>query len=145
MNKEDIKDYVFNVNWEDRHKEIYKIGILAQLDQYFYLIIKDEKSAEKAYKSGFKGLPGFKTDEVYKSLELFDFFKNRVLRTPNVDFCEELGRTGGKSMIDSFSVEVMAEGEIKEYKTKILEAHRLQEALKKVRDRKADDQQVAIG
>lgn len=145
MSEEEIKDYVFNVNWQDRHKELYRVGILAQLDKNFYFIVKDKDSENKAYNSGFRGVPGFKSDEVYKSQELFDFFKNRVLRTPNVNYCEELRKTGGKSMIDSFSLDAVPEEELKEYKTKILEAHRLQEALKKLRNKKVAEQQLAIG
>ena len=48
-------------------------------------------------------------------------------------------------MIDSFSLDAVPEEELKEYKTKILEAHRLQEALKKLRNKKVAEQQLAIG
>ena len=47
------KDYVFHVNWEDRHKQTYRVGFLAQLDEYFYLIIKDQENAQTAYNNGF--------------------------------------------------------------------------------------------
>ena len=124
------KDYVFSINWEDRFKNVHKIGVLAQLDEEFYLIVKDNKKAYKAHENGFDGLPGFKAEKVYKSQELFDFFKNRVLRTANMNYCEELRKTGAKSMIDSFSVEEMPEEVIKEKKSKILKAYDLQEKMK---------------
>ena len=125
------KDYIFSINWEDRFKNVHKIGVLAQLDEEFYLIVKDNKKANKAHENGFNGLPGFKAEKVYKSSELFDFFKNRVLRTTDINYCEELSKTGAKSMIDSFSVEEMPEKVIKEKKSKILKAYDLQEKLEK--------------
>ena len=125
------KDYIFSINWEDRFKNVHKIGVLAQLDEEFYLIVKDSKKANKAHENGFNGLPGFKAEKVYKSSELFDFFKNRVLRTTDINYCEELSKTGAKSMIDSFSVEEMPEKVIKEKKSKILKAYDLQEKLEK--------------
>lgn len=127
------KDYVFKINWEDRHKSLHDIGILAQLNKEFYLIVKTEKNAKRAYEMGFRGIPGFKTEEVYKSDELFDFFKNRVMKSPDVDFCEQLEKTGGTSMIDSFSVEKMPEKRAERYKTGILETYKTQVAFNKIR------------
>ena len=121
------KDYVFHVNWEDRHKQLYKVGILAQLDEYFYLIIKDEQKASEAYRNGFIGIPGFKNEEVYRSRELFDFFKNRILGKNSTNPSEELALTGAKSMIDSYSVERVPEKVTKKYRQIILEAYQLQE------------------
>ena len=53
------KDYVFHVNWEDRYKQPYRVGILAQIDNIFYLILKNEESAKAAYNSGYDGVPGY--------------------------------------------------------------------------------------
>lgn len=123
------KDYIFHVNWEDRLKTIHEIGVLAKIDKYFYFIVKDEKNASKAYTNGFNGVPGFKPNRVYKSEELFDFFKFRVFKTVNVNYCEELRKTKGKSMTDSFFVEEMIEEEAKKSKIKILEADNLQQKI----------------
>lgn len=130
------KDYVFKINWEDRHKILHNIGILAQINNEFYLVVKAEENAKKAYEMGFRGIPGFKTDEVYKSAELFDFFQNRVLKGPNINFCEELKKTGGTSMIDSFSVKGMSDKSSEKYKKTIIETYGLQEAFKEVKKRK---------
>lgn len=121
------KDYVFHINWEDRHKLSYRVGILAQLDEYFYVIIKDQENAQMAYKNGFIGIPGFKVEEVYRSQELFDFFKSRVLHKNAQNPCEELVSTGAKSMIDSFSVEKIPDKVIPKYKGIILRAYELQQ------------------
>ena len=130
------KDYVFKINWKDRHKDLHDIGVLAQLNNEFYLVVKSEDNAKKAYEMGFRGIPGFKTDEVYKSKELFDFFQNRVLKEPNVNFCEELEKTGGISMIDSFSVKGMSSKSAKKYKKTIIETYGLQEAFKEIKKKK---------
>lgn len=122
-------DYIFHVNWEDRLKNIHQIGVLAKLEKYFYFIVKDEKNAKEAYTNGFNGVPGFKSNKVYRSEELFDFFKFRVFKTSDVNYCEELRKTKGRSMTDSFFVEEMAEEEAKKSKTKILEADNLQQKI----------------
>ena len=121
------KDYVFHINWEDRHKLSYRVGFLAQLDEYFYIVIKDQENAQMAYKNGFIGIPGFKTEEVYRSQELFDFFKSRVLHQNGQNPCEELASTRAKSMIDSFSVEKVQDKVVPKYKRIILEAYKLQQ------------------
>ena len=134
------KDYIFHVNWEDRLKTIHEIGVLAKIDKYFYFIVKDEKNASKAYTNGFNGVPGFKPNRVYKSEELFDFFKFRVFKTANVNYCEELRKTKGKSMTDSFLVDEIPEEEIQKNKIKILEAYELQEKIKNIIDEKYVEQ-----
>lgn len=129
------KDYIFNINWEDRHKNIHKIGVLAQLDNQYYLIVENKGKINegkiKEENNELGALPGFRPRKVYKSLEMFEFFKKRVLRTPDIDYCEELIKTGGKSMTDSFSVEKVSEEEHKEQKAKILETYSLQEKVNK--------------
>ena len=136
------KDYVFHVNWEDRHKQSYRIGILAQLDEAFYLVIKDERNAKLAYDNGFAGIPGFKAEEVYMSgTKLFDFFERRILEKEATKQCEELARTCGVSMVDSFSVEIISDKLSEKYKRIILEAYELQqrENENKQRDSKQTD------
>lgn len=120
------RDYIFHINWDDRLKKSHRVGILAQIDELFYMIIKDEKNAEFAYKNGFVGVPGFKTEEVYRSSELFDFFKSRILEKNQKNLCEELAKTKGMSMIDSFSVEEVAQRTIPKYREVILQAYELQ-------------------
>lgn len=121
------KDYIFHINWEDRHKKLHRIGILAQIDEFFYLVFKDEESADSAYRSGFIGIPGFKQEEVYRSKELFDFFKSRILDKKSPNPCEELAQNRGISMIDSFSVDEVQEETVRKYREIILEAYELQE------------------
>lgn len=128
------KDYVFHINWEDRHKQLYRVGFLAQLDEYFYLIIKDQENAQTAYNSGFIGIPGFKVEEVYRSQELFDFFKSRILQKTGSNPCEELAETRAKSMIDSYSLEQIPDGVAKKYKAILLDAYELQEKKKKLQE-----------
>ena len=135
MNK---KDYVFEIKWNE-----YVVGLLAQLDKDFYLIMKDKKNVEEAVQVGFVGIPGFIPEKVYKSNELFDFFKNRVLTKEDIEACEELATTKGKSMVDSFFVDKLPEDKIEEYKKKILETHKIQEALRALRDKKEAGQEIA--
>lgn len=120
------RDYVFHVIWEDKNKHPYRVGVLAQLDDFFYFILKDESRSKLAYKNGFAGIPGFKTEEIYRSQELFDFFKSRVLESSKMEPCEQLLRTRGVSMIDSFSVDGVQETIIPKFKEIILEAYELQ-------------------
>ena len=130
------KDYVFHINWEDRHKQSYRVGFLAQLDEYFYLIIKDQENAQIAYNNGFIAIPGFKAEEVYRSQELFDFFKSRILQKTGSNLCEELAETGAKSMIDSYSLEKISDGVARKYKAILLNAYELQEKKKKIQQEK---------
>ena len=131
------RDYVFHINWDDRYKNSYRVGFLAELDEYFYLIIRDEKRAETAYKNGFDGIPGIKPEEIYRSRELFDFFKSRIsegARKKNPS--EELAKSNAISMIDSFSVEAVPERITQKYKEIILRTYELQ--LKKMEQEKAN-------
>lgn len=121
------KDYVFHINWEDRHKQSYRVGILAQLDEYYYIILKNEENAKAAYKNGFIGIPGFKLEEIYRSQELFDFFKSRILQKNAQRPCEELALTRAKSMVDSYSVEPVSDKAVSKYKEIILKTYELQE------------------
>lgn len=117
------RDYVFNVQWTDKYRNSYKVGLLAQIDKMFYFIMSSPKTAEAAYKKGFVGVPGFQAEEVYRSQELFDFFKGRILEDKSENPCEELAQNKGLSMIDSFSVEEVSERIAKKYKEAILRAY----------------------
>lgn len=131
------KDYVFHINWEDRYKQLYRVGFLAQLNDYFYLVIKDQEKAQAAYNNGFIGIPGFKVEEIYRSQELFDFFKTRILQKNSSNPCEELAQTGAKSMTDSYSLENISDGLAKKYKSILLDTYELQEKRRKVKEEKS--------
>jgi len=130
------KDYVFQINWEDRLKNSYVIGILAQIEKEFYLVFKDKKDIETAYKQGYIGIPGFNVEEVYKSQELFDFFKNRILQTAQANPCEELAKTRGVSMVDSFFVDPVPERIVPKYRQIILDAYEIQKRKIQIKDEK---------
>ena len=125
MNNKD-RDYIFNINWQDIRKNSYKVGLLAQIDKIFYFIMSSPKNAEFAYKNGFAGIPGFHPDTIYKSQELFDFFKSRISNDKNESPCEELAKTKGRSMTDSFSVEEVSERFSQKYREIILHAYEVQ-------------------
>lgn len=133
-------DCIFHMKWEDRFKKAHNIGILAKIEENYYLMIKDKENAKEAYENDFNGVPGFKTNKVYKSQELFSFFKDRLLKQPNMDWCEELRKTSAKSMTDSFFVEEMPEEEAIKSIAIILEADRLQEKIKKMMEEKVMEQ-----
>jgi len=134
------KDYIFHLYWEDRFKNPYRVGILAQIDDLYYFIIKGEKRAEVAHKNGFRGIPGFKEDEVYRSQELFDFFKSRIIETYKKNPCEELAKTGATSMTDSFYVEEASERMVPKYKQIILKTYELQSKLKEEKNKNGDNE-----
>lgn len=135
------KDYVFHINWADRHKQPYRVGILAQIDNVFYLILKNEETAKTAYSNGYDGLPGFDSDEVYISeKKLFDFFQRRVLENNPEKQCEELAQTRGISMVDSFSVEQISEKLSERYKKIVLEAYALQVQKNKMHEQENEKQ-----
>lgn len=138
------KDYMFYLNWEDNAKNIFKVGYLAQIENEYYLVIRsDERETENnneksVYDRGFIGIPGFRTGEIYKSSELFDFFKNRILHKDSKDPCNELAKSEGKSMIDSFSLEEVSEILAHKQKEILLEAYKKQEQLKQLKNKEED-------
>ena len=99
-------------------------------------MISGEENAQTAYANGFIGIPGFRSGEIYKSSELFLFFKNRILNKKIENPCEELLKNEGKSMIDSFSIEEVPEILAQKQKETLLEAYRIQEEKKKVQKSK---------
>ena len=102
-----IQDYYFYIVWEDTEKNAYRIGILAQIDNQFYLKMNNSTNTSLAAKTRYIGIPGVQFDKIYKSSELFDFFKYRILDKKSNNPCEELLQNSGKSMVDSFSLEEM--------------------------------------
>lgn len=136
---ENNKDYIFYLNWEDNMKNLRKVGYFAHIEENFYLLISSEKNAETAYANGFIGLPGFKTDEIYKSSELFDFFKNRISDKDSEDPCKELSKNEGKSMVDSFSLEEVPEILSDKQKQALLEAYERQEKLKELKSKNKEE------
>lgn len=132
MNNND--DYYFFINWEDNQKNSYRIGILAKIDNTYYLKTYGKKANKErdAYSHGYIGIPGFISGKLYKSTnQVFDFFAQRVCisnpTTNKVDFFEELKRTNGKTFTDSFSVEEMPEKYRNSCKNILLELDSLQE------------------
>ena len=101
------KDYYFYINWEDDKKNLYRVGILARIEDIYYM--KTQRiGAEKerdASSHGYNGIPGFVNGKLYKSeRQLFDFFKERIFIEKNndVDIMEELNKTNGRTLRDSF-------------------------------------------
>lgn len=144
MNK---RDYIFYLNWEDKEKNSFRVGFLAQIKNDFYLVIRDKEKTENdinqtsAYDKGFIGIPGFIPGRIYKSEELFEFFKSRVLDKKSKDPCQELSETKGVSNIDSFYVEEASEFVSDKYAEALLEAYKKQEELKKLKNKSKEDTQ----
>ena len=125
------KDYFFYINWEDTEKNRHRIGMLAQIENVYYLKMNSRENASSAYSSGCIGIPGFQNDRVYKSEELFDFFKRRILNKDAENLCEELKIDLGKSMTDSFVLEEIPEKLGERFKNIILEMFKNQEKMDK--------------
>lgn len=134
MNKS-AKDYIFYVNWADQYKNIYRVGFLAKIEQYFYLIAGGKHNAPFAYKRGYAGIPGFKSNYIYKSDELFDFFKSRIL-SQQEDECEQLAQNGGVSMVDSFSLEQVNQLYFNRYQEVILKSYQMQEEKEQLEEKR---------
>lgn len=138
---ENNRDYIFYLNWEDSISNIRKVGYLANIDKNFYLVISSEKNAQTAYANGFVGIPGFKPDEIYKSEELFDFFKNRISDKDSEDPCKELSKNEGKSMVDSFSLQEVPEILADKQRQVLLETYKKQEELKRLKNKNKEETQ----
>ena len=133
---ENKKDYIFYLNWEDNIKNVRKVGYLAYIEKEFYLLVSNEENAQTAYANGFIGIPGFRSGQIYKSSELFSFFKNRILNKEIENPCEELLKNEGKSMIDSFSLEKVPEILEQRQKDALLQAYKIQQDKKKIEEMK---------
>ena len=123
------KDYFFYINWEDSEMNKYRIGLLAKIGNYYYLKMKSKKNSSIAYQKGCIGITGFQNERVYKSEELFDFFKNRIFNTQSNNLCEELKITSARTMTDSFWVEEIPEKLSEKFKKVILDMYENQEEM----------------
>ena len=110
------QDYYLYIDWEDTQKNIYRVGILARISNTYYMKTypRKENDERDAYAHGYIGIPGFIPGELYKSTnELFDFFQKRISVTDqkkeNLDCCQELLQSEGRTLTDSFSVEEIPE------------------------------------
>ena len=131
-NKE--RDNFFYINWEDSHQRPHRIGLIAQIDNVYYLKMNNKENATSAYNHGCIGIPGFQNDRVYRSEELFDFFKRRILKKESQNVFEELRETQGRSMVDSFFVEEVPERLRGKCKQLVLDLYRNQEEMDKIID-----------
>lgn len=125
------EDHVFYIKWEDSEKKDYKIGLLAFIDNNFYLKMNTQENSAEAYNKGCIGLPGFNNDRVYKSDRLFDFFMRRILGKDSKNPFEEFKRTQCRSMIDSYFVEEVPEGLKETSKKLILDMFQNQQEMQK--------------
>ena len=126
------KDYFFFINWEDTAKKSFKIGILAQIDDVYYLKLNNRDIMAQAIEEGCIGIPGFQYDRVYRSEELFDFFKRRILRKDAKNVCEELKSTSGRTMVDSFYLNEVPEISRENCKKIILDMYKNQIEINKL-------------
>lgn len=117
------KDQFFYVKWQDAKGREYKVGILARINDIFYMMCHSSKNNEKsAYANGFNGIPSFETGKLYRSeIELFDFFKNRVTKKEEEELFDKLRESGAKLPTDSFSIEEIPSNKAEQYKKAILE------------------------
>lgn len=119
----EMQDYYLYINWEDSQKNIYRVGILAKINDTYYMRTYERKPNDErdAYSHGYIGIPGFIPGELYKSTnELFDFFQKRVSAqeqaNQNIDYYQELLQSEGRTLTDSFSIEKMPESHQKKCK-----------------------------
>ncbi len=82
------------LKWKDINNQIYTIATLYRYEDYYYLMIHKD-AMTNAKKKGCTGIGNIDTNEAgYKSKELFNFFKNRILSKDNEfidDFLKEYG------------------------------------------------------
>lgn len=139
---ENSREYICYLNWEDNMKNIRKVGYFAYIQQNFYLLVSGRETAKTAYENGFIGIPAIRPDEIYRSPELFNFFRNRILNKDSKDLCGELLENEGKSRIDSFSLEEVPEILADRQKQTLLEAYKKQEELKQLKSKKSEDIEI---
>ena len=136
---ENNKEYICYLNWEDNMKNVRKVGYFAYIQENFYLLVSGRENAKTAYENGFIGIPGIRSDEIYKSPELFNFFRNRILNKDSKDLCRELLENEGKSRIDSFSLEEVPDILADRQRQALLEAYEVQEGLKQLKGKKSEE------
>ena len=123
-----MEDYYFYVLWRDAKDVSHKVGILARINGSYYMKpyiqMEDENSI---YHKGFRGVPTFSEDKLYKSENrLFDFFERRLLYKDQVDSYEQLKESLARSVTDSYKVEEMSKEEAEKFKEILLDLDRLQ-------------------
>jgi len=126
---ETVQDYYFYVIWRDAKGVSHKIGVLARINGAYYMkpYVQKSEDGTSIYDNGFKGVPTFGEDRLYKSeRRLFDFFERRLLYKDRVDSYEQLKEGEGRSQTDSYRVEEMDEEEAEEFKKVLLELDKLQ-------------------
>lgn len=139
MNTINPQDYYLYINWEDSQKNVYRIGILARIDDTYYMRTYPKKKDDErdAYSHGYIGMPGFIPGRLYKSTnQLFDFFQKRlpvenICETESQDCCKQLLDSEAKVLTDSFSVEQMPEIYQEKCKEVLLKMDKLQNSPKK--------------
>lgn len=116
------KDYYFKIVWRDGFEKNHNIGILARINDVYYLKGQDiEKNQGTLF---FKGIPPHYDTKLHKSKDLFPFFKMKVLANGGAsteDLCELLEERLGKNHIDSYSVEKIEDEQIKANFKKLIE------------------------
>ena len=117
------KDKYFYIKWQDSKKQEYKVGILARINDIFYMMChSDQGNENSAYNNGFNGIPSFEVGKLYRSeRELFEFFKNRIIVLNEEDPFDKLKENNAKLLTDSFSVEEIPREKAEQYKNIILE------------------------
>lgn len=84
------------LKWKDIDSKVYTIATLYKYEDYYYLMI-DKEEMIKAKEKGCTGIGSINTNEAgYKSKELFNFFKNRIISKDNEsidEFLKEYGLT----------------------------------------------------
>ena len=131
------EEYIFYIKYEDR-----TVGYLAYLEENFYLLVSRMEDAQTAYDNGFVGIPGFRSGEIYKTPELFNFFKHRIEDKNSKNIYEELIKYDGTSRIDNFSLEEVAEFLRDKRKDTLLEAYKKQEELRMLESKKENEKTV---
>lgn len=71
------------LKWKSIDNKIYTLATLYKHEEYYYLII-DKENIIKAREKGCSGIGNIEVNAFgYKSKELFEFFKNRILPRDN--------------------------------------------------------------
>lgn len=117
------EDYYFNIIWKDGFEKNHNVGILARINNVYYLMgRKIEKDEGTLF---FRGIPPFNDFKLHKSNELFSFFKMKILANggeSNEDSCKLLEERLGKNHIDSYSVEKIEDEELQEQFKSLIES-----------------------
>ncbi len=101
----DSKDYYFNIMWRDGFGKEHKVGVLARIDEMYYL--KGRRIDKSLGSLFFRGIPPYYDTKLHASKNLFDFFRMKILVSNNSqdeDLCEILEEKLGKNHIDGYSV-----------------------------------------